>query len=184
MLPIINIHSHNAQLWHNNTAFVLPVMNRKVIFTDQSLEQTAHKMFRSEQASSVHTSSYNDDNHTHTMVCLNLASPHRTVHWVIIYKHTHTHTHTLSHKCSAQNRHQVQAVYSGGGGGGFFLACEDSGRMFDHLFPACTFCCCCSVLKWKLARTHNSTPFYNCNKYTNTMFCSEQASLQKCAIVY
>ena len=23
------------------------------------------------------------------------------------------------------------------GGDGFFLACEDFGRMFDHLFPAC-----------------------------------------------
>ena len=28
---------------------------------------------------------------------------------------------------------------SGGGGGCFFLACEDFGRMFDNLFPACAF---------------------------------------------
>ena len=26
-----------------------------------------------------------------------------------------------------------------GGGGGLFLVCEDFGRMFDNLFPACTF---------------------------------------------
>ena len=26
-----------------------------------------------------------------------------------------------------------------GGGGSFFLACYDLGKMFDHLFPACTF---------------------------------------------
>ena len=24
-------------------------------------------------------------------------------------------------------------------GGGFFLSCEDCGRVFDHLFPACAF---------------------------------------------
>ena len=48
MLPLTTIHT---QL---ETMHVLPVMNRKVIFTDQSLEQKAHKMFCSEQASSVH----------------------------------------------------------------------------------------------------------------------------------
>ena len=48
MLPLTTIHT---QL---ETMLVLPVMNRKVIFTDQSLEQKAHKMFCSEQASSVH----------------------------------------------------------------------------------------------------------------------------------
>ena len=25
------------------------------------------------------------------------------------------------------------------GGSGFVLACEDFGRMFDHLFPTCVF---------------------------------------------
>ena len=32
--------------------------------------------------------------------------------------------------------------------GGFFLACEDFGRMFDNLFPACAFF---FFLKWRLA---------------------------------
>ena len=34
---------------------------------------------------------------------------------------------------------------------GFFLACEDFGRMFDHLVPTCAFVV---VVKWSLARTH------------------------------
>ena len=29
------------------------------------------------------------------------------------------------------------------GGGGFFFACEDLGRMLDHLFPTCAFLCVC-----------------------------------------
>ena len=33
--------------------------------------------------------------------------------------------------------------------GDFFLACEDFGRMFDHLFPAWVF-----FLKWRLACVH------------------------------
>ena len=39
----------------------------------------------------------------------------------------------------------------GGGGGGWFLACEDLGRMFDHLFPACAFF---FFFKWRLDRAH------------------------------
>ena len=31
-------------------------------------------------------------------------------------------------------------VSLGNCGGGFFRDCEDLGRMFDHSFPACTFC--------------------------------------------
>ena len=39
--------------------------------------------------------------------------------------------------------------------GGFFLACEDFGRMFDNLFPACaSFFFSSFLFQWGIARAH------------------------------
>ena len=64
----------------------------------------------------------------------------------------------------------------GGGGGGFFLACEDFGRMFDNLFPACVFF---FFFKWRLAR---ALFFHSLGQDQSTVAPRAESTVTECSL--